>query len=148
MSNRVNTRLTRDPNIMWIINILSYLANIVLRRQPEHFMKVSCQRMGIIFSVHLVISAVHFFIYSLVQCHKYDYNVQNHQWICVDHLTEADRQEDWNPRNHTSTTIPPDPSTSPTPINIAQMVLNVVSQLLLPLIPASFLYTIRTILLE
>ena len=127
--------------------------NNVVRRQPEHFMKVSCQRMGIIFILHLVISAVHFFIYSLVQCHSYDYNIHDHQWKCADHLTEADRHhqyQDWNPRNHTmmTTTIPPDPSTSPTPINIAQMVLNVVSQLLLPLIPASFLYTIHTILLE
>ena len=60
--------------------------------------------------------------------------------------------ESWPPIHNTSSTStaapPPDPNTLPNSVNVSQIVLNLLSQLLLPLIPASFMYTVRTILSE
>ena len=50
--------------------------------------------------------------------------------------------------NITTIKPPPSPASLPSPVNLTQLVLNVVSQLVLPLLPASFLYTVRTILAE
>ena len=130
-------------------------------------MKVCCQRMGIIFSLQLALSALHFSLYSFLECHNYDYQLTNHQYVCTDLLTsqpesfrenisevknyENITEENYYEnilRNTTTTTLPPNPATTPTPINVSQIVLNILSQLFLPLIPASFLHTVRTILSE
>ena len=67
---------------------------------------------------------------------------------CEDYL----ESESWPPIHNTSSTStaapPPDPNTLPNSVNVSQIVLNLLSQLLLPLIPASFMYTVRTILSE
>ena len=67
---------------------------------------------------------------------------------CEDYL----ESESWPPVHNTSSTStaapPPDPNTLPNSVNVSQIVLNLLSQLLLPLIPASFMYTVRTILSE
>ena len=44
--------------------------------------------------------------------------------------------------------IPPSPALMPGTVNVTVILLNVMSQLLLPVIPASFLHTVRTILAE
>ena len=139
-------------------------------------MKVCCQRMGIIFSLHLALSALHFSLYSFLECHNYDYQLTNHQYVCTDLLTSQPEsfreknseeiffeniteenyyenilEENYHEnilRNTTTTTLPPNPATTPTPLNVSQIVLNILSQLFLPLIPASFLHTVRTILSE
>ena len=130
-------------------------SGLLLRRQPEHFMKVCCQRMGIIFSLHLALSALHYSLYSFVECHNYDYDIAHHQYVCTDHLNAAENfNQEENilqsilPKNSSTTTIPPDPQTTPTALNVSLLVLNILSQLFLPFIPASFLYTVRTILSE
>ena len=106
-------------------------------------MKVCCQRMGIIFAVHLVVSVLQFSLFSFLQCHNYDYNLDNktNQYVCSDHL----HAETWAV---TSSPPPPNPATVASPTNVSLVVLNILSQLLLPFIPASFLYTVRTILAE
>ena len=84
------------------------------RRQPEHFLKVSCQRMGIIFSVHLAVSGLQFSLYSFLQCHSYDWDMSLHQYTCSDHLWA-----DTFSMTSTSTSRPPDnPATLPTPTNV------------------------------
>ena len=50
--------------------------NYKYRRQPEHFLKVSCQRMGVLFSLHLSLAAVCFSVFSFAQCHKYSWNLK------------------------------------------------------------------------
>ena len=106
-------------------------------------MKVCCQRMGIIFAVHLVVSALQFSLFSFLQCHNYDYELDDNtnQYVCSDHLHAETR-------SLTSSPAPPNPATLASPINVSLVVLNILSQLLLPFIPASFLYTVRTILAE
>ena len=113
------------------------------RSQPEHFMKVCCQRMGIIFAVHLVVSALQFSLFSFLQCHNYDYNLDDktNQYVCSDHLHAETRAVTPSP-------APPNPATLASPTNVSLLVLNILSQLLLPFIPGSFLYTVRTILAE
>ena len=123
---------------------LSSLTSPVLnltRRQPEHFMKVSCQRMGIILAAHLVVSALQFSLFSFLQCHNYDLDIKSHQYVCSDHLHAETRSFSTSP-------APPNPATEASATNVSLMVLNILSQLLLPFIPASFLYTVRTILAE
>ena len=107
-------------------------------------MKVCCQRMGIIFAVHLVVSALQFSLFSFLQCHNYDYNLDNktNQYVCSDHLHAETRAFTPSP------SPPPNPATIASPTNVSLVVLNILSQLLLPFIPASFLYSVRTILAE
>lgn len=104
-------------------------------------MKVSCQRMGIIFASHLVVSALQFSLFSFLQCHNYDLDIQRNQYVCSDHL-HAETQ------SLGSSPAPPNPATVASATNVSLVVLNILSQLLLPAIPASFLYTVRTILAE
>jgi len=161
MNNEVRSSINTATSVVSSFLIFLVPLTIVIistvtnsRRQPEHFMKVSCQRMGVIFIMHLVISALHFTIFSFVQCHNYVYNTRLHQFVCTDHLT-AENHRDNVPdnfnillRNTTTTSRPQNPATVPTVTNVSQMVLNILSQLLLPTIPVSFLYTVRTILQE
>ena len=104
-------------------------------------MKVSCQRMGIILATHLVVSALQFSLFSFLQCHNYDLDIKSHQYVCSDHL-HAETQ------SFSSSPAPPNPATEASATNVSLVVLNILSQLLLPFIPASFLYTVRTILAE
>ena len=104
-------------------------------------MKVCCQRMGIILTVHLVVSGLQFSLASFLQCHNYDFNQKTNQYVCSDHLLAETRSVSTSP-------APPNPATVASPTNVSLVVLNIASQLLLPFIPASFLYTVRTILAE
>ena len=125
---------------------LSSLTSPVLdltRRQPEHFMKVSCQRMGIIFAAHLVVAALQFSLFSFLQCHTYDLDIKSHQYVCSDHLHAETSRQSVSP-----SPAPPNPATTASGTNVSLVVLNILAQLLLPFIPASFLYTVRTILAE
>ena len=111
-------------------------------------MKVGCKRMGIVFGVHLALASLYFSIYSFAECHKYDWILQEKKYVCFDHLEAT--KNDYKESNASPVTSPspPNPSTIPTPINMVQLSLNVLSQSLLPLIPGSFMYTVHTVLLE
>ena len=65
------------------------------RRQPEHFMKVSCQRMGVLFSLHLGLAALTFSLFSFVQCHHYIWDIITKQYVCTDHLKVDHHHHDY-----------------------------------------------------
>ena len=126
------------------------LTLILFRRQPEHFMKVSCQRMGSIFGLHLALASLYFSLYSFAACHQYDWDLTQQEYICADHIraTKEGREQEERIDVVFTTSRPPNPATVPTPINVIVIVLNVLSNTLLPLIPGSFMYTVQTLLVE
>jgi hypothetical protein len=113
-------------------------------------MKVSCKRMSIIFGVHLALASLYFSLYSFAECHKYDWNLDQQEYVCLDHLTATKDGKDFESTMNIQATspIPPNPSTIPTPINIIQIILNVLSNSLLPLIPGSYMYTVQSLLVD
>lgn len=138
--------------ILYLVPLTITIISAVLnsRRQPEHFMKVSCQRMGIIFGVHLALGSLYFSLYSFAACHKYEWSLSDNEYICEDHLraTNSGKEHEDQIDAIFTTSIPPNPSTIATPINVIVIVLNVLSNILLPFIPGSFMYTVQTLLVE
>ena len=124
----------------------------MFRRQPEHFMKVCCKRMSIIFIVHLALASLYFSLYSFAECHRYDWNLEENKWVCLDHLEETKNSREHEDRiDIIATSSPsrtPNPSTVATTKKVVEIVLNVLSNILLPLIPGSFVYTVQTVLVD
>ena len=106
--------------------------------------------MSIIFGVHLAIASLYFSLYAFADCHKYDWNLAEKEYVCLDHLIATKDGKEHEDRIDVlaTTSRPPNPSTVPTPINVIEIVLNVLSNILLPLIPGSFMYTVQTLLAE
>ena len=61
--------------------IINELMMVLSRRQPEHFLKVCCQRMGVIFGAHLLLADLYYSLYTF-HCHCFVWNLETLAWEC------------------------------------------------------------------